>query len=53
MFPHPRPAVYVAALSISSGGFHTIDSQAGWIDLNTALAAACSLIRQPTNFKGA
>jgi hypothetical protein len=44
MFPHPRPAVYVAALSTSSGGFLTIDSQAGWIDLNAALAAACCLL---------
>jgi hypothetical protein len=41
MLAHLRPLVHVAALSTGLGGILTLDSQAGWIDPDTALAAAC------------
>jgi hypothetical protein len=41
MVAHPGERVHVAALSISTVGFLTVDSQAGWIDPDTIPAAAC------------
>jgi len=40
MFPHLGLLVYVAALSSLHGGTIPPDSQAGWIDPGTLLAAA-------------
>jgi hypothetical protein len=40
MFPYLGLLVYVAALSSFHGGILTPDSQAGWIDPGTLIAAA-------------
>ena len=41
MVAHPGERVHVAALSTSTAGFLTVDSQAGRIDPETIPAAAC------------
>jgi hypothetical protein len=41
MVAHRRPFVYVATLSTRLGENLTLDSQAGWIDADASLAAAC------------